>query len=84
MSISDILRRLLGEIEPYGDSNIDTQRYLNVQDYYEALCFIVSKLKASAKLKNRQEYSIKKIARECEDILQEFGISVEENNNEKM
>lgn len=29
-------------------------------------------------LKNRQENSIKKIARECQDILQEFGISEED------
>ena len=78
MSISEILRRLLGEIEPYGSETIDSQRYLNIQDYYEALCFIVSKLKASAKLKNRKEDSIKKIARECQDILQEFGILEED------
>ena len=36
------------------------------------------KIKASAKLENRNEYSIKKIARECKDILQEFGISEED------
>lgn len=78
MSISEILRRLLGEIEPYGDTTIDDKRYLNIQNYYEALCFIVSKLKASAKLKDRKEYSIKEIARECQDILQEFGISEED------
>lgn len=78
MSTSEILRRILGEIEPYGSETIDSQRYLNIQDYYEALCFIVSKLKASAKFKNRKEDSIKRIARECQDILQEFGISEED------
>ena len=78
MSISEILKKLLGEIEPYGDTTIDGKRYLNIQNYYEALCFIVAKLKASAKLENRNEYSIKKIAIECKDILQEFGISEED------
>jgi len=78
MSISEILKKLLGEIEPYGDTTIDGKRYLNIQNYYEALCFIVAKLKASAKLKDRQQYSIKQIARECQDILQEFGISEED------
>ena len=78
MSISEILKKLLGEIEPYGDTTIDGKRYFNIQNYYEALCFIVAKLKASAKLENRNEYSIKKIARECKDILQEFGISEED------
>ena len=38
----------------------------------------IEELKASAKLKDRQEYSIKQIAKECQDILQEFGISEEE------
>lgn len=80
MSTSEILRRLLGEIEPYGDTAIDEKRYLNIQDYYEALCFIISKLRASAKLENRNEYSIKKIARECKDILKEFGIDKEEED----
>lgn len=78
MSISEILKKLLGEIEPYGDTTIDDKRYLNIQNYYEALCFIVSKLKASAELKDRKEHSIKEIARECQDILQEFGISEED------
>ena len=78
MSISEIFKKLLGEIEPYGDTTIDGKRYLNIQNYYEALCFIVAKLKASAKLENRNEYSITKIARECKDILQEFGISEED------
>ena len=54
MSISEILKKLLGEIEPYGDTTIDGKRYY------------------------RNEYSIKKIARECKDILQEFGISEED------
>ena len=80
MSISEILKKLLGEIEPYGDTTIDGKRYFNIQNYYEALCFIIAKLKASAKLENRNEYSIKKIARECKDILQEFGIDKEEED----
>lgn len=74
MSITEILRKLLGEIEPYGDTNIDRKRYANIANYYEALSFIISKLKESAKLKDRQEYSINKIAIECYDILKEYGI----------
>ena len=33
MSISEILKKLLGEIEPYGDTTIDGKRYLNIQKY---------------------------------------------------
>ena len=74
MNIIEILRKLLGEIEPYGDTNIDKERYENIQNYYEVLSFIISKLRESAKLKDRQEYSINKIANECYDILKEYGI----------
>jgi hypothetical protein len=77
MSISQILYKLFGEIEPYGDTSIDDKRYENIENYYEALSFIIAKLQESAKLKNRPEYSIKKIAEECEDILKEYGIEVE-------
>lgn len=75
MSITDILKNLLGEIEPYGDTWIDEERYENIPNYKEALDFIINKLKASAKLKDRQEYSIQKIATECEDILNEYEIN---------
>ena len=75
MSISEILEKLLGEIEPYGDTGIDEKRYKNIPNYDEALDFIISKLKASAKLKDRQEYSIQKIATECDDVLNEYEIN---------
>ena len=77
MSISQILYKLLGEIEPYGDTTIDDKRYDNIQNYYEALSFIIAKLQESAKLINRPEASINAIAEECEDILKEYGIKGE-------
>lgn len=71
-SINQIIHSICGEIEPYGDTNIDKERFENIENYYEALFFIVSKLKKSAKLKDRQEISIIKIAEKCEDILNEL------------
>lgn len=71
-SINQIIYSICGEIEPYGDTNIDEERFENIENYYEALFFIVSKLQKSAKLKDRQEFSIKKIAEKCEDILNEL------------
>lgn len=75
MSISEILDKILGKIEPYGDTRIDEERYKNIVNYDEALDFILKRLKESAKLKNRPEYSIQKIATECEDILNEYEIN---------
>ena len=42
MSISDILKKLLGEIEPVGETNEDNKRFNNIQNYYEALSFILA------------------------------------------
>ena len=75
MSISEILDKLLGKIEPYGDTTIDEERYKNIKNYEEALVFILKRLEESARLKNRPEYSIQKIAIECEDILNEYEIN---------
>ena len=77
MSVTNILYKLFGEIEPYGNETIDKERYQNIQKYYEALCFIVSKLEKASKLKDRPELSIQKIAKECNNILVEFGIEEE-------
>ena len=75
MSISELLDKILGKIEPYGDTTIDEERYRNIPNYDEALDFILKRLKEAAKLKDRQEYSIQKIAIECEDILNEYEIN---------
>lgn len=75
MSISEMLDKILGKIEPYGDTTIDEERYKNIPNYDEALDFVLKRLKEAAKLKDRPEYSIEKIATECEDILNEYGIN---------
>lgn len=74
MSISDILGKLFGKIVPVGETNQDNIRYENIQNYYEALCYIVSTLRIASQYKDRQEYSMQKIGKECFDILREFDL----------
>lgn len=74
MEIDEILIRLLGEIEPWGETNIDTLRFKNVENYKVALEFIINKLSRASKAKDRPEYSMQKIGKECFDILREFGL----------
>lgn len=74
MSISDILGKLLGEIQPIGETNEDNKRYENIQNYYEALSYIISCLSIASQNKDRQEYSMQKIGKECYDILKEYGL----------
>lgn len=80
LNINETLYNLLGEIEPYGSETIDKERYGNIENYYIALSFIVSKLHNAALLKDRKEKSITKIAQECYLILKEYGIGDDLND----
>ena len=81
LSVTEIINRLFGKVIPVGETNEDAKRFENVQNYYEALCHIVSTLKIASEYKNRPEYSMSKIGKECFDILKEFELTSEEDNN---
>ena len=74
MSISEIIGNLFGKITPVGETYQDNVRYENIQNYYEALCYIVSSLRIASQYKDRTEYSMQKIGKECFDILREFDL----------
>lgn len=78
MSITEIFDKLCGKIMPVGETNEDNKRYENIQNYYEALSFIISALRNASEYKDRQEYSMQKIGKECYDILKEYGLEVED------
>lgn len=73
-----VIKKLLGYIEPVGETYEDEERLKNVQKYNEILCFIVFRLKEASNYKDRLELSINKIGSECYDILQELKESLEE------
>lgn len=73
MSISQILKKLFGEIIPVGETNEDNKRFNNIENYYEALSFIISELQNCADIKSNH-YSVNKISKECKDILKEYGL----------
>ena len=78
MSIEEILKRLFGRIAPVGETNEDNRRYENIENYYEALNFIIKELKYVSKYKDRNEYSMQKIGKECLNILQQLKIDIDE------
>lgn len=80
MSITEIFNKLCGNITPVGETNEDNKRYENIQNYYELLCYIISSLEIASEYKYRQEYSMQKIGKECDEILKEIGLK--ENKNE--
>jgi hypothetical protein len=63
MTNADVLKKLVGEIKPVGRTEIDLQRFENLQE----LCFVVEVLlldidEVASKYKDSQEYSVKRAA----------------------
>lgn len=78
----NVIKKLLGYIEPTGETYKDKERLKNVSKYYDILCFIVSRLNEASKCKDRVEASMSQIGSECYDILQELKESLEDLENE--
>jgi len=59
MGIYKIVQKLIGNIEPYGDTNIDEIRIKNLNEHIELTRSLILDLIEVAKYKDRYEYSIK-------------------------
>ena len=59
MTLYDVVKKLVGCIEPYGDSCIDGIRSENLDEHVDITCNMVVDLIETAKFKNRSEHSIK-------------------------
>lgn len=68
-SIAEFAMKSIGSIFPYGDTNIDEKRSENADNAIELLDALVDAMIDSAKLKDRCEWSISKIANKCNDTL---------------
>lgn len=72
MSIEEILEKLLGNIEPVGETNEDDKRYENIENYKKALNFVFSRLEKASLYADRKEYSMQKIGKECNEFLRDY------------
>lgn len=69
MEIDRILEKLFGEIYPYGDTNIDVERYENLSNYRIALDYIINRLRECANFNNDNRASCQNIGYEAYNIL---------------
>jgi hypothetical protein len=65
MTLYEIVKRLVGNIEPYGDSCIDETRHNNLRDHSALTYNLVEDLIKTAGFKDRHENSIKVIGTEA-------------------
>jgi len=72
---ADVVRKLIGSIQPAGDTNIDDERLENLKAMCELVDNLIAEINDVAfRNKNRSEYSVKKMA----DYASEFLISLKD------
>jgi hypothetical protein len=78
-SIEEIVRKLLGNIEPCGDSNIDEEKLDNLQEYIMLTEDLIYKLIEAAEYKDRLEWSMSKIGNGAYNFLTSIRDIINEN-----
>ena len=74
MEMIDIVRKLIGPIEPVGETNADNQRFENLQVLTELVDRLVFDIDQVGMQKNRTEYSIKRAGEFADKFLTDLGI----------
>jgi len=77
MEMHEIVKKLIGSIEPYGDTNIDEEHMKNLNKHIELVDKLLDDLILVAKYKNRPEASMKEIGERAYDMLKEFHNNIE-------
>jgi len=63
MEIYDIVKTLIGDIKPVGETNEDERRYQNLEATIKLVDFLLDDIKTASDDSNRQEFSMKKIGK---------------------
>lgn len=74
MTHSEITRKLLGSIQPTGDSGRDKERLENLHNTIEVVHTLLEDIKMVARDINSYEHSVKLIATEADNYLKDLGI----------
>ena len=72
MSIEQIIEKLVGNINPVGETNTDEVRFENLITMCGVVQELIGKIEDVAKEKDRYEYSIKKAGNYAHDFLCEL------------
>lgn len=78
MKVDEILSKLLGKIEPTGSHGVDMERLGNVENYNDALFYIVNKLLEAAKSKDDYRASMCQIGERANKILLDLKETLED------
>lgn len=71
MEIYDVVKKLIGEISPVGETHIDGKRYSNLMQHIDLIEKLLTDVTHVARLSN-YEYSIKKASATSRDFLRDL------------
>ena len=77
MNLQTVTRKLIGSIEPYGDTNINAERLCNLDQHISVTYALLKDLIDTAKYIDRREHSIRVMAEKAHGTLEEFERMIE-------
>ena len=73
MTVYDVVRKLVGPIEPTGDHNVDQERLSNLIAMGDLIVELMQDIDKTTTSYHRQEASMSKIGREAKHILTDIA-----------
>ena len=78
INIKAVVDKLIGPIEPVGDSNIDRERLGNLKEYILVVDDVITELfQISNRYKNNHQHSMKLASATAYDFLKDLGKDIE-------
>lgn len=74
MTNTDVVKKLIGNIEPVGDSNEDKLRLNNLLAMCDLVADLMDEIKNVAKSKNSHQHSVSQIGKKADSFLAEYPI----------
>lgn len=71
MELFDIVKRLTGQIQPFGDSAVDEKRFENMKDFCNLTSLMVAEIARAATSKDSQYASMKSIGIYADSFLRD-------------
>jgi hypothetical protein len=76
--IFSVVMSLAGEIEPYGDTNIDAERLKNLEILSGVVINVVAEICYLIRFNNRSEHSIKQLVKSAIQTMEDVELMVED------
>lgn len=71
MTIHEIVRKLIGQVKPVGETNTDEFRFDNLKETCELTLYLIEEIQEIAKIES-YEYSVKRSADYAKEFVKDF------------